>query len=502
MKTKNLAVLLLSCILAGVLAAFMISIRGLLPDVAVKILIALLVLLALAALWVLTWLIKGIFQHISTAHAAVVANHLRTYELKERQERWQLEQMERQAALHVLLSRVQVGNGVYIIQPDVNVLPSQKDVIMLPAAAPIRLPGRAASLGEQQEQELDTGELPTNVLYEEIRHLVPRGHVLVGMGRQGIETKKAAVGACVWIVGLSGSGKTSTTVLRVEERHTAGHKFLGIDPHWFKPDSLTNAIRAYKSDFLLPMATTPEANITVLTAFLDEFNARKAGKRAQPWQPITLLIDETNALMDPTTPEEKQVSELLPSIARICGQEARNFQMGGIFVSQQATGLAWLRKVALMVIVHQLLMESEKKLACNGDMDAAQAMKFWPVGRTYVYGVGFQEGPRTVQQPFYERQADKIYPEDSPGYYEDDEPVSGPGQEEDAAGDTIEALQPRRRTTDELSARLSPETAAVYRAIQAGATGPRALQRELNITYYQAQKAVTELKEKGLIEVD
>ena len=75
-------------------------------------------------------------------------------------------------------------------------------------------------------QEIDTPEaapqllspLPTNVLYEDVRHQVPRGHVLVGIGRQGIETKDQAVGACVWIVGLSGTGKTSTTVLRVEER--------------------------------------------------------------------------------------------------------------------------------------------------------------------------------------------------------------------------------------------------------------------------------------------
>jgi hypothetical protein len=80
--------------------------------------------------------------------------------------------------------------------------------------------------------------------------------------------------------------------------------------------------------------------------------------------------------------------------------------MGGIFISQQATGLAWLRKVSLMVIVHQLLMESEKRLALNGDKEAIEDMKSWPVGRTYVYGVGFQDGPRTVQQPYFTRVVD------------------------------------------------------------------------------------------------
>ena len=93
---------------------------------------------------------------------------------------------------------------------------------------------------------------------------------------------------------------------------------------------------------------------------------------------------------------------MLKTITRICGQEARNFEMGGIFISQQATELAWLRKVALMVIVHQLMQESEKKLATNNDTAVMQDMKTWPIGRTYVFGVGFgQEGPRTVQQPYF-----------------------------------------------------------------------------------------------------
>lgn len=264
-----------------------------------------------------------------------------------------------------------------------------------------------------QVQEVDEtplleapGSLPTNVRYEDIRNQVPSGHVLVGIGRQGVETKEQAVGACVWIVGLSGTGKTSTTVLRVEERHTGGHKFLGVDPHWFKPDSLTNAVRAYTGDFLEPMAKTVEEMKQVLVRFLTEFQGRKAGRIPQPWQPITLIVDEVGSLMDPTAPDEEEIAKMLPSIARICGQEARNFLMGGIFISQQATGLAWLRKVALMVIVHQLLMESEKKLALNGDKEAVESMKTWPVGRTYVYGVGFQDGPRTVQQPSFAKVID------------------------------------------------------------------------------------------------
>ncbi len=245
------------------------------------------------------------------------------------------------------------------------------------------------------------GTLPTYVRYEDVRYQVPNGHVLVGVGQAGIDTREEHVGACVWIVGLSGTGKTSTTVIRVEERHEKGHKFLGVDPHWFKDDSLTNALKPYASDFLMPIAQTPAETVNVLRFFIDEFKGRKEGRIPKPWQKITLLVDEVNALMDATTEEEKEIGDLLKFIARICGQEARNFLMGGIFISQQATNLAWLRKVALMVIVHQLLMESEKKLATNEDQEVMKAMKTWPIGRTYVYGVGFQDGPRTVQQPYF-----------------------------------------------------------------------------------------------------
>lgn len=274
---------------------------------------------------------------------------------------------------------------------------------------------------EEKQMELAAPALPTHVRYEDVRNQIPAHHILIGVGRSGLETREAAVGACTWVVGNSGSGKTSTTTLRVEERYAAGHKFLGCDPHFFKPDSLTNSLKAYAHAFLQPMARTSEQMKVVLVAFLEEFRGRKSGQIAQPWQPITLLVDEVNALMDPADEIEEEIAKMLKSIARICGQEARDFRMGGIFISQQATGLAWLRKVSLMVIVHQLLMESEKRLALNGDKEAIEDMKSWPVGRTYVYGVGFQDGPRTVQQPYFTHTVDALtlpstpFPERSEG---------------------------------------------------------------------------------------
>lgn len=333
-------------------------------------------------------------------------------------ERWTVERAALLLGQHLQAARIYPDSKGYM-PTVVNMVPDGYQFVSLPhpahtriaaAPRPVSLPEQADSLHDEAEP---VRELPTNVRYEEIRHLVPHGHVLVGVGYEGVETKPQAVGACVWIVGLSGTGKTSTTVLRVEERAADNHVFLGVDPHFFKDDSLYHAIYEtldgvpgpYANRFLMPMAKTPAESLQVYKAFLNEFNARKSGQRPKPWPKITLLSDEVGAQMDKataTTPEEKEIIELLPSIARICGQEARNFMMGGMFISQQATGLAWLRKVALMIIVHQLLMESEKKIACNEDPEVMRDMKYWPIGRTYVFGVGFGiEGPRTVQQPYF-----------------------------------------------------------------------------------------------------
>ena len=318
--------------------------------------------------------------------------------------------------------------------------------------------------GAQGALPAPAGELPTSVRYEDVRGQVPVGHILVGIGLAGVETKEMKVGALVWIVGLSGTGKTSTTVLRVEERAVMEHRFLGYDPHWFKDDSLTNAIyvntetgqkKGYHDLFLMPMARNTAEGKAVLKRFLDEFDGRKSGRIPKPWQPWTILIDEVGSLMDVTDEEEEEVAKMIKRIARICGQEARNFLMGGIYVSQQATGLAWLRKTALMVIVHQLLMMSERELACNGDKSVMKGMEFWPIGRTLVYGVGFgTDGARVVQQPYFGGRGVDLRPtegtavEESSVQQEDFSEFEEPLEDDDPS---LQSTQPVEYHTEDLA---------------------------------------------------
>jgi hypothetical protein len=243
--------------------------------------------------------------------------------------------------------------------------------------------------------------LPTFVRYEDIVSKIPQDHALVGIDGSGIITRERAIKALLWIVGASGTGKTNTVCLRIHEDYEWGHDFILIDPHWFKDDSLYNAIKdtPYITRLLRPLAYETEDILDRLNFFLNEFKRRKAGGS---WEhPITIIIDEVGSLVSdkPETKEEEEMIAKIKQISRICGQESRGFEMTGVFISQDAAGLAWLRKRSILVIAHQLMMMSERLLACNDNAEIARAMDTWPIGRTVVYGIGLKEGQRVVQQP-------------------------------------------------------------------------------------------------------
>jgi hypothetical protein len=264
--------------------------------------------------------------------------------------------------------------------------------------------GRVTKVEEVSDVPADAeGAIPTLVRYEDIRGQILPGQALVGVSARGVETKDGSVRACLWIVGGSGSGKSNTLALRVNDLAALRHQFLGIDPHAFKEDSMTNSVRGYASRFLLPIAQRLEDINDVLDTFLGEFSRRR-DEGAPRDQPITILIDEVGSMVsdiDKNDELEQAVARKLKETARICGQEARGFNMGGIFISQDAAGLAWLRKRALMILAHQVTMWSERLLVCNNDAKIARAMDTWPKGRTLAYGIAFEQGAMVVQQPLF-----------------------------------------------------------------------------------------------------
>lgn len=262
--------------------------------------------------------------------------------------------------------------------------------------------------GRMQVDEVETEPLtieapksiPDFVRYDSIRAQIPQQHVLIGVAEGGqVDTRAKEVKGLTWIVGSSGAGKSNTTGIRVEEDYERGHRFLGIDPHFFKDDSLSNLVAGYADRFIEPMAHTDEDTLRILDLFISEVERRKQGG---PCWPLTLLIDEVGSLTadKPTDKQEEEIIGKIKKCARLAGQETRGFNMNLIAISQDAAGLAWLRKRALLVIGHKVTMMSERQLVCNERTDIARAMDAWPVGRTVIYGVALQ-GIFIRQQPLF-----------------------------------------------------------------------------------------------------
>jgi len=68
-------------------------------------------------------------------------------------------------------------------------------------------------------------------------------------------------------------------------------------------------------------------------------------------------------------------------------------------VSQDAAGLACYVNER-DGHAHQVLMMSERMIACNENAEMARSMDTWPIGRSLIYGIGFtKEGNATYQQP-------------------------------------------------------------------------------------------------------
>src|SRR5258708_16225585 len=139
---------------------------------------------------------------------------------------------------------------------DIEVHPNRTMVIHAP-----RPYARERELSQSEERKIIDAPMPIPdmVRYEDIRVHIPKDHVLIGVGEGGVvDTREKEIKGLIWLPGSSGAGKSNTTGLRVEEDYERGHRFLGIDPHFFKADSLSNLVKGYMDRFIAPIAYKPE----------------------------------------------------------------------------------------------------------------------------------------------------------------------------------------------------------------------------------------------------
>lgn len=399
MSDKNyirLWLLLLSLLTAG---ALLYSVRDMLPPIAFWLVIVGLGCLGLTILY-----------YLHKLYTRFRANHIAMQRQKEdleaqrqqRQieaERWQVERAALLLGQHLQVTRIFPDSKGY--------LPTIVNITETDGYQYVNLPHPAhmgkLSAGQQvpaigQHAESLQDQIPTTIRYEEIRGQIPRGRSCLGVSENGVEHCDFGQLMTMWICGGSSTGKSNTVALKIDEAIRNGRKIkiILVDPHARKDDSLYKKIQGYESYFLCRVAVNEPEILAALTWFKDEFERRlELGGQGQT--DILLVVDEVSNVVESDDPE---IGKLIKKIARICGQESRGFGMFGWFISQDAAGLAWLRKRAMTVIAHKLNMMSERKLACNEDAEIAREMDSWPRGRVAVYGLNFQ-GVMVAQMPVF-----------------------------------------------------------------------------------------------------
>lgn len=413
-----------------VLVAILLSVRDRLITIGPWVLDALLAACGLVAIY----LLHKLYVKLRLNHLALTRQREEVEREKQARaieaDRWLVERAGLLLGQHLQVSRIYPDGKGYLptlvqITPD-----GERQLLTLPRVGGHQLSGQPQPLllpGTRVSESTDAGAaaIPVSVRYEEIRAAIPAGRVCLGVSERGVEHCDFGQLMTCWIVGGSSTGKSNTVALKIDEAIRNGRKIriLLIDPHARKEDSLYNKIRCYEHYFLAPVAISEAEIRSTLEWFKAEFERRlEQGGRGQ--SDILLVCDEVSNVVES---DDEEIGKLIKKIARICGQESRGFGMFGWFISQDAAGLSWLRKRAMTVIAHKLNMMSERKLACNEDMEIARQMDSWPRGRVAVYGLNFQ-GVMIAQMPAF-----------SPPPV-----VDGSIEENENEGDEMEPLQAKK----------------------------------------------------------
>lgn len=260
-------------------------------------------------------------------------------------------------------------------------------------------------VAEEEPKQIAAPEaIPPVIRYEDVADEVPDEMSLLGIHPSDgtLELTDWEKLKMVWLVGSSSTGKSNTIFGKALEARNKGAKLAVVDQHITKPDSLGKKLAPLQECFLRPIAVKDDEVLATLAWFKAEFERRVNG--ADCSQKIVLICDEMNRMV-----RNDALKDALKEIVMICGEESRGFGMYGWFLSQKCAGLKWLRDSAITVIVHRLTRFEEAKLACNEDTAAARKLLTFKVGRTYIYGVDFDE-PVELQQPLYEAQPKEEHP--------------------------------------------------------------------------------------------
>lgn len=297
------------------------------------------------------------------------------------------------------------GELVQLAQPGQAQLDPMQQLAMLKTV--MQMQGQMSKLAQQTvvqeivpaqplEIEAPKETIPAIVRYVDVQDEVPDNMSLLGIhpADGSLELSDWEKLKMLWIVGSSSTGKSNTVFGKALEARNHGAKLLVIDQHAVKPDSLARKLEPLKDAFLRPIAQTDDQVLSTLEAFKTEFERRVRGASCE--LKIVLIMDEINRMA-----RNEKLLAAIKEIVAIGGEESRGFGMYVWAISQKAVYLKWLRDSAITVIAHRVTRLEEAMLACNDDRKAAQRLLKFPVGRSFIYGVDFDDLIE-LQQPLYE----------------------------------------------------------------------------------------------------
>lgn len=320
------------------------------------------------------------------------------------------------ALLEAATEQARKGYNLEMINPNngatlklTNPFPSSVQVRQVETSDQLALPS-----GTQQDKGI-----PDVIRYEDIAHEVPESMSLLGIhpSTAHLEIIPPDQLKTVWFVGGSNMGKTNTVFGKVGDCVRWGCKVSICDQHAFKADGLAGKLGAYKQAFLHKPAQSDDEIKNAILSFLAEFQRRRDGGKYT--DKLLIVVDEVNGLCEHVIrvsreeavmiyerygveikKERIKMRVFIQLLVETCGYESRGFDMFGFFISQKAADLYWLRKAAMTVFVHGLLMKSEAILACNENEAAAELVTHFKKGRTYCYGYEVDH-PMELHQPLY-----------------------------------------------------------------------------------------------------
>jgi len=321
-----------------------------------------LILLAVLTSFILIWLLAAWIHRLLMQH----------YERRERREQFAKIAQETQhlKAQTAILNKVPdlleqtLREGMHHIE-----ISAHGDVKIMPVFAP-----SAATV--IREREADALPAATTTNYRSFRELIASGTL-----EQAYRDRKLLLGyeatngqlrygswldlySCA-VAGVSGSGKTTTTLFLLYQAVLHGALLRIIDPHMHEPDeSLAARFRALPA--VHSIDDEPRAMRHLIQTITDEVASRKRTGRKTPF--LILVVDEFNAVMRAlrVCEDDELMSNLLLSIA----QEGRKFGIFAMLIGQrwshQDIGNANIRSSLASSLAHRFTDETQSRLLIGG----------------------------------------------------------------------------------------------------------------------------------------